>query len=111
MYDECAYAKRLQQSMGPYHYSMFPGKYATSSQCRIELGIVGGNNVSLSNMNLVDLESDLRGQTRVASQCPDHHYVPSQNSEQLNHLPNCQMMSFPSLEKPSPNTLSPFLLK
>jgi len=76
IYDSCAYSKFLQESTGPYVYSMYPGKYNNSSKCRIELGQVGGNGVSLYSGNLVDLESDLRGQTRVASLCPNKKYQP-----------------------------------
>ena len=40
----------------------------------MELGIVGGTAVSQIKGNLADLENDLRGQTRSASQCPSKHY-------------------------------------
>lgn len=117
MYDECAYAKRLQQSEGPYNYAMYPGKYASTAQCRMELGVVGGNNVSIFKGNLVDLESDLRGQTRMASLCPSNKYVPGCNNyrmdgdgtpcgpvpaDRLQALPTCQMMSYPAVQMPNP---------
>lgn len=113
MYDQCAYAKRLQESEGAYYYAMYPGKYASSAQCRIELGVVGGNNVSVFKGNLVDLESDLRGQTRMASLCPSNKYAPGcavprmdgdgtpcgpVPADRLSHLPSCQMMSFPAVQ-------------
>ena len=56
MYDTCAYKKRLDESVGPLNYTLYPGKYENCSKCRIELGTVGGNNVSLFSGNLVDLE-------------------------------------------------------
>ena len=64
IYDTCAYKKRLLESTGPLNYSMYTGKYENCAKCRVEFGTVGGNGVSLFNGNLVDLESDLRGQTR-----------------------------------------------
>jgi hypothetical protein len=70
IYDTCAYKKTLDQSTGPFSYSMYPGKFENCAKCRIELGQTGGNGVSLYSGNLVDLESDLRGQTRPASLCP-----------------------------------------
>ena len=41
----------------------------------MELGIVGGTGVSQIKGNLVDLENDLRGQTRSASQCPSTYQL------------------------------------
>jgi len=65
--DTCAYKERITASTAPLDYSLYTGKYENCTKCRVELGIVGGNNVSLFSGNLVDLESDLRGQTRPAS--------------------------------------------
>ena len=76
IYDECAYKKTLQQSTDPLQYALYTGKFENSAKCRIELGSVGGNGVSLFNGNLVDLESDLRGQTRLLSDCSKDKYHP-----------------------------------
>ena len=110
MYDSCAYKKRLNESIGPLNYSMYTGKYENCSKCRIELGSVGGNGVSLFSGNLVDLESDLRGQTRNASLCPSKHYHPPCKScpgntsgipcdkpecgPKMIHQPGCQMVRY-----------------
>ena len=100
-------------------------KYENCNKCRMELGIVGGNNVSQIKGNLVDLENDLRGQTRAASLCPDKHYHPNCPGEvgdncqpksitipgnaceqgrnintELVHLPPCQMLRFPPVPLP-----------
>lgn len=116
MYDNCAYKKRLQESTGSYSYSMYTGKFDNSSKCRIELGQVGGNGVSLYSGNLVDLESDLRGQTRSASLCPSKKYhpecvvkpngrcslgLPCNQTKELIHQPSCQMVTYP----PTPQVL------
>ena len=77
IYDTCAYKKELDQSTGPLSYLLNPMKYENCSQCRMELGIVGGTAVSQIKGNIVDLENDLRGQTRSASNCPNKHYQPS----------------------------------
>ena len=76
IYDNCAYNKKIQESTSPLNYTLYPGKFENSSKCRIELGSVGGNGVSLFSGNLVDLESDLRNQSRPASLCPKYHYQP-----------------------------------
>jgi hypothetical protein len=112
IYDSCAYKKTLDESVGPFSYSMYPGKYENCAKCRIELGQVGGNGVSIYSGNLVDLESDLRGQSRPNTLCPSLKYQPqcqskndngmyglpcsslSVNSELVNQ-PSCQMVRYP----------------
>lgn len=127
IYDTCAYKKSLDQSVGPLSYLLNPIKYENCSKCRMELGIVGGTDVSQIKGNLVDLENDLRGQTRAASLCPSHHYQPNCpdkigdqcqpkqiniqgrscgpprtiNTELL-HLPPCQMIRYKPVPLPPP---------
>ena len=119
IYDSCAYKKNLQQSTDPLQYALYTGKYENTAKCRIELGSVGGNGVSLFNGNLVDLESDLRGQTRQASLCPCDKFSPKCNSGDcdnknkgapcsepkcqipLKHQPSCQMVNYPKVPMPA----------
>mgnify|MGYP005668024963 CR=1 FL=1 len=119
IYDSCAYQKELQQSTDPLDYALYTGKYENSAKCRIELGSVGGNGVSLFNGNLVDLESDLRGQTRQASICPCSKYTPKCHNSKCNnkgkgipcssrecqvplkHQPSCQMINYPKVPMPN----------
>jgi hypothetical protein len=103
-YDACAYQKTLQQSTGPLDYMLYTGKYENCAKCRIEFGVVGGNGVSLYSGNLVDLESDLRGQTRKASLCPSTMYHPPAKNQQpqLAHQPSCQMQYYPKVPMPKP---------
>ncbi len=117
-YDTCAYKKELAQSTGPLSYLLNPMKYENCSKCRIELGQVGGTAVSNYSGNLVDLESDLRGQTRVNSRCPEDKWLPKcrgdgpgqsgipcgnfiQNKN-LVHLPPCQMVQYKQVPNPPP---------
>jgi hypothetical protein len=74
---------------------LYNGKYENTAKCRIEFGTVGGNGVSLFSGNLVDLESELRGQTRSASLCPSNMYKPSNQPVKLSHQPSCQMQYYP----------------
>ncbi len=100
-YDACAYQKSLQQSTGPLDYMMYTGKYENDGRCRMEFGTVGGNGVSVYSGNLVDLESDLRGQTRQASLCPSTMYNPSQKMQgKLLNQPSCQMQYYPKVPIP-----------
>jgi|SaaInlV_165m_DNA_3_1040750.scaffolds.fasta_scaffold72493_1 hypothetical protein len=77
IYDKCAYAKQLQESVSPLEYQLNPQKYEHCKKCRIELGVVGGTNVSHADGNLVDVESDLRNITRASSRCPGRKFNPS----------------------------------
>lgn len=55
-------------------YYTFPDKYNNRNASMIN-GLLGGNNVSLYNGSMVDLESELKGQTRSLSRC--HKYEPT----------------------------------
>ena len=82
MYDKCETAKKVIENEGTL-YTLYPMKYESCNPCRNELGLVGGNNVSIIRGNLVDLENDLRGQTRPLtqpSQCPDKLFKPQPKS-------------------------------
>jgi len=114
IYDSCAYEKRLDESVGPLSYLLNPMKYENINKCRHELGLVGGTDVSQISGNLVDLESDLRGQTRMNTDCPNKKFNPSNGgitNNKINisgnysnnkrtidttivHLPPCQMIRY-----------------
>lgn len=108
-YDTGAYAKSLQESTSPLDYMLYTGKFENCAKCRIEFGVVGGNGVSLFSGNLVDLESELRGQTRIASLNPETMYNPednTSNSMKLSHQASCQMQYYPRVPMPIPNKAS-----
>jgi len=112
LYDPCEYNTRLAESSNVLTYNLDPSKFYNRNECRVELGVVGGNNVSLSGCNLVDVESELRNQTRLYSRCPQHKYSPSCNGPEcgkqsglpcggcldklhtLNHLPSCNLVNY-----------------
>ena len=101
-YDQCAYKEALKQSTSQLDYNLYNGKFENTAKCRIEFGTVGGNGVSLYSGNLVDLESELRGQTRLASQCSETLYKPSPNGPEKNlrHQPSCQLQYYPKVPLP-----------
>ena len=121
-YDACAYEKNLLQSTSPLDYMLYNGKYENSSKCRYEFGVVGGNGVSLFDGNLVDLESDLRGQTRQASLCPSKFYSPeckncnnhgnglpcssNECKPKMMHQPSCQMQYYPKTPLAQPSKVT-----
>ena len=110
-YDQCAYDKALLQSTSPLNYIINPIKYENCQKCRMELGVVGGTAVSHITGNLVDLENDLRNQTRPNTHCPTYKFTPRsdgfvQGKEYIKpvtyplidttpkHLPPCQMINY-----------------
>jgi len=74
-FDNCSYQENLTRNNGQLSYLLDTIKFDNCSKCRIELGSVGGTAVSQIAGNLVDLENDLRGQTRLHSQCTIQQYT------------------------------------
>jgi hypothetical protein len=111
-------------------------KYEHCKKCRHELGLVGGNDVSQIRGSLVDLENDLRGQTRYSTRCPTKHYqwkdftgisgektvqpsalnIPGefcrrnlQIQTPMKHLKACQMIKYSPVALPPPFKINPCL--
>ncbi len=78
IYDTCAYKKRLDESTSPLQYHLNPLKYENCNKCRVELGVSQGPSSSQIKGNLIDLENELRGQTRLLSNCDSRKYRPGQ---------------------------------
>ncbi len=110
-YDQCAYQKDLSQSTSSINYALDPNKFYNCNDCRVEFGLLGGNNVSITQSNMVDLESDLFNIIRQNSTCPERKYLPHCEScddndgipcgslsckrrEQLKHLGGCNMVQY-----------------
>lgn len=68
-YDTCAYSKTLQQSTDPLEYNLFRGKYESCNSCPLSSAPV-----DLEFGVRADVESDLKGQTRIGSKCPSQRY-------------------------------------
>lgn len=113
-YDQNTYQRHLNANVGVLGYIMNPLQYEHQQKCRHEFGLVGGTNVSHINGNLVDLESEMRGQTHILSKCGTNQPKPltigdsiqndktSPVSTQMKHLPSCQMISYKSIQAPPP---------
>jgi hypothetical protein len=120
-----------QQSQDMFSYTQIPAKFEHPHKCRNALGLVGGSEVSNISGNIVDLESDLLGLTRVQSKClsrqykpacplggagcPDTpgtlHYTDKSTGEKVNidtaplHLPSCQLTTLPGVGYPKELTV------
>lgn len=121
--DTCNYKQELEGNVSYISYLLDPVKYENCNKCRMELGVVGGTNVSHIRGNLVDLESNLFGIDRDNSRCPVTRYIPRSDNKlkgsdfikpverpELNtnmmHLNGCQMVNYePSTPHPPPMDL------
>ena len=112
-YDDCSYKQALKQSVSPLQYTLDPIRYEHENKCRMELGIVGGPQVSHNKANLIDVENELRGQTFPATKCSSHKYNPNSKgnkeyikctkytpvSDEKVHLKSCQLFSYPQVPR------------
>ena len=102
----------------PQHYHYMTSQFVSPTPHRHQLGIVGGNEVSLIKGNMVDLESDLKGINIPNTFCPSRAYQPPRKSDneivrsntkgsvainvQKLHVPAYQMIAYPSVVAPLP---------
>ena len=126
-YDTCAYRHELAESVGTLSWILDPNRFENTNKCRIEFGVVGGTNVSHVTGNLVDVESDLKGTTRLNTKCPTLEYMNPCPNGTMNscqpkkivirstpttqgrvvdtsmlHLPSCQMFRYKPIPLPPP---------
>lgn len=111
-YDSCTYMKDLKENVSILTYLLSPFRYEHQDKCRHRLGIVGGTAVSHVQGNLVDLESDLRGQTRFLTKCTKNAAKPLSEGDiiyndktdpiptEKKHLPACQFISYKEVPLP-----------
>ena len=117
--DSCTYKRNLKENVSILGYVMNPMRYEHEHKCRHELGLVGGTGVSHITGNLVDLESDLRGQTRYLTKCASHQYQKGRPGQPITndktepiatsmlHLPGCQMISYKRVPIPKVEYVKP----
>jgi hypothetical protein len=97
-YDTCAYKHSLAESVGTLGWVLDPSRFENCNKCRVEFGVVGGTNVSHAKGNLVDLETELRGTTKLASKCPTLKY---QNPCPTGDMTTCQPQQIVIKSNPS----------
>ena len=80
IYDDCAYKRRLHESTSPLLYNINPIAYESCTKCHQAypgfIGALGGQGFGVGP-DRVDIDSDLRGQTRLLTNCPTHKYNPT----------------------------------
>jgi len=78
--DDCAYKQRLHESTSPLSYQLDPNKFYSCNRQLLPvnamyLGLMGRDGYGVGPAR-VDVDSDLRGQTRLLSKCPSQSYNP-----------------------------------
>lgn len=107
-----------ERTENPQAFDMLAVSQVHSTPKRHMLGMVGGNEVSVIKGSAVDLESDLRGITRVNTFAPWRAYQPPTSNEkviyrsspkgqvvintELKHLPAMQAWGYPTVHAPEP---------
>ena len=94
IYDKCNENNNNYYNTNAFDYMMYQGKYYNDKKCRVEFGLLGGTNVGSYKGNLVDLESQLRGQTTQLSKCQKP--IPSEKNYSFTSLSTCK---FPNPQK------------
>jgi len=114
IYDKCETNLRLSYNKNMLDWIIYDKKYENDKRCHHKLGLVGGVEVGEVQRNLVDLESELRGQNHVIYRCPEKKHQlenngiskPYVNVEQkfckgakevktkFSSLKDCQMVDF-----------------
>lgn len=77
--DSCAYWQRLSESTSPFRYHTDPTQFESCRKChQVESGFIGnlGGRGPSVGPRRVDMESDLKGQTRLLTRCPERKYNP-----------------------------------
>ena len=111
-YDDCTYERTVKNNINILDHIMDPVRNERPAKCRHELGLVGGPAVSHISGNLVDLESELLGITRIQNKCitnkvaplPEGGTIVNDKTKPIDtrkrHLAACQMISYRSVPLP-----------
>ena len=78
IYDDCYYAHQVHDETSPFIYQMYEGKYENCGKCR--------KDNFYHPYDLVDVESELRNETRPMSRCGGWKYNPNYN------IPACRIL-------------------
>ena len=82
IYDTCAYATDVKESVGPLEYNLFKGKYELCKQCA-----VGDFTNNIEFESRADVENELFGLARPNTLCPSLKYNPAKPFKSPNFSP------------------------
>jgi hypothetical protein len=91
-YDQCKYEHEIRDSIAPFNYNCYNGKYINVNDPIIDIPF--------------DIESDLMNIKLSSSKCPENKYLPNNNvCTPLNNFCNPQNYLVPELCPPVNNNL------
>lgn len=76
-YDECAITKKNSESAGPFQWVTDKSVVESKESCFLGAAPFMHNPYRSVPVNSIDIESDLRGQTRLLSKCIDDKHDPN----------------------------------
>lgn len=82
LYDKCNTEKKQQETTGPFNY-ITDNIHESKESCYVSQSPFMHKQFQSIPINLIDIESDLRNQTRHLSRCPEARFDPTK-------LDNCQ---------------------
>jgi len=102
--DTCTYEANLKKSIGPGDYMLNTPTVECQECFLFDPQITGkGKGVAIcNNKPLVDVDSELMGITRKASNCPSKQYLPTEQYCNLLPLKNCRGMSVEDTRQSNP---------
>jgi hypothetical protein len=106
IYDNCAYATELKESVSPLEYNLFMGKYETCDQCPV------GDYPNILKFNERTLvENELYGLLRPNTKCPSNKYKANAkfDNPKLSVTRLCENIHYitpNNLEKPKTNMIN-----
>jgi len=108
-YDKCCVKEQIDQSTKPFDLLMDPLAFEHSNACRIDIGVVGGNDVSTvgnsrhaNNGELIDVDSMLKGLDKFQTDCNKEQKRASLNIGDSVNLRECNFISKPELGTKTP---------
>lgn len=89
LYDECSLAKKDAESKGPFQWVTDKHIKESDESCFEATAPFKQNPFKSIPESVVDIESDLRGQTRPLSRCPSAKFNPENKKEIISKLKEC----------------------
>jgi hypothetical protein len=87
--DDCALTKRFEESTSPFKYQTDTTVVESLESCDMGVSPFMHNPYRSIPTDSVDIESDLRGQTRVISKCPSRQWNPDMAKPFSSKLKDC----------------------
>lgn len=90
LYDDCSLKKKNQESVAPFEWATDSSVIESKQSCYFAASPFMHNPFNSVPSNIVDIESDLKGQTRQLSKCPETRFNPNTaKALQWAQLPEC----------------------